>query len=63
MEFDAVKDLLSEVLNAEETVLNTYIKIMRETKSEDLKKEILQIARDEERHIKNAKEMLRILQE
>ena len=63
MEHDDVRELFEELLKAEQTALEIYVKVLNQVKNEKIKKIIKPIAEDESVHANNAREILRILEE
>lgn len=62
MSIDAIKELFNDVLKSEEGVLKIYNLILQETNDDYVKNVIRKISADERKHIKNAKEILEILE-
>lgn len=63
MSYDAINDMFRTVLEQEEMVLNLYSKIVMKVKNQEVVTSLMEIMRDEARHIENAKKILEILVE
>jgi rubrerythrin len=60
---DDIKELFKDLLEQEKAVLKLYSKIIGEIKNGKIIGEISSIMKDEARHMKNAREMMEILEE
>lgn len=60
---DTIKGMFLEVKGIEEAMLARYEEILSEITDPSMKKSLNEIISDEKRHLKNAKEMIRILEE
>lgn len=58
-----IKELLNDVLEAENTMIELYARLSRDLKNEKVAGILKQIMRDEGRHASNARKMLKILGE
>jgi rubrerythrin len=63
MSYEAITSMFNDMLEFEESALAMYSKIVLGIKNEEIKKIILEIMKDEARHAKNAREILKILAE
>ena len=60
---EQIKELLSDVLDAENTMIGLYAVIIKDLKNEKIAGILKGIMRDEGRHASNARKMLSILGE
>jgi len=60
---DDIRELIKDMLEAEEFMLNLYKKCCAETKNKKIAKVLELIAQDEKKHAENAKMMLKIVDE
>ena len=61
MTIEAIKDLFDDLLNFEKDVLTIYKNLIDQLSDEEAKNIISGIIADEERHVRNAEEILSIL--
>ena len=61
MTYDAINDLITEVLEVEEMMIGAYHKIIKECKNEEVNTILRKTVKDEQRHAENAREILKIL--
>ena len=63
MSSDAIKELLEDLLEQEEMMIDLYSKVLKDIKNDEIRGSIDSIIKDEVKHARNARTMLKILAE
>ncbi len=61
MTLDAIKELFGTMLEQERVARDIYANTLKRAKNQKVKETLAVLVRDEQRHIRNAEEILRIL--